>query len=181
LAGVTLASFGTAALVTSYVLPFPRERVADDWLNQIEAGANTDATQTKWLNLGTSILATSVTGAAALVAAMPLALPKRAKTPWPAWLAGGLGVGLAATSVALGVTAEAEPSGSCSQSMLGLTDATNCIRRSRNITGAILAGMTAAPLLTIPLVYVFRPKEQSLEPVVEVGRSGAYFGLRGAL
>jgi hypothetical protein len=150
-------------------------------LNQIEAGANTDATQTKWLNLGTSILATSVTGAAALVAAMPLALPKRAKTPWPAWLAGGLGVGLAATSVALGVTAEAEPSGSCSQSMLGLTDATNCIRRSRNITGAILAGMTAAPLLTIPLVYVFRPKEQSLEPVVEVGRSGAYFGLRGAL
>jgi hypothetical protein len=90
-------------------------------------------------------------------------------------------VGLAATSVALGVTAEAEPSGSCSQSTLDLTDATNCIRRSRNITGAILAGVTAAPLLTIPLVYWFRPKGQSLEPVVNVSRSGAYFGLRGAL
>lgn len=180
-AGVTLASFGAAALATSYVLPFPRESVADDWLNEIEAGATTDQTKTKWLNLGKSILATSVTGAAALVAAMPLALPKRDKTPWPAWLAGGLGVGLAATSVALGVTAEAEPSGSCSQSTLDLSDATNCIRRSRKITGAILAGVTAAPLLTIPLVYWFRPKGQSLEPVVNVSRSGAYFGLRGAL
>jgi hypothetical protein len=58
-------------------------------------------------------------------------------------------------------------------------DARTCVRRSERISAAILTGATAAPLLTIPLVYLFRPTKSKLAPEVEVNRSGAYLGVRG--
>jgi hypothetical protein len=180
IAGLTLASFGSAALITGYVLLLPRAQVAEDWVNEVNSGARQDAsTQQKWLNMGTAIVLTSSVGAAALVAAMPLALPKREKTPWPAWLSGGLGLGLAAFAVGFGLTAEAEPATSCSAFAIDSADALTCVRRGERVTGAILAGVTAAPLLTVPLVYLLRPKGVNVEPTVQVSRSEAYFGVRG--
>jgi hypothetical protein len=44
---------------------------------------------------------------------------------------------------------------------------------------AVLTGVTAAPLLTIPLVYLFRPSGTKLTPNVEVSRSGGYARVRG--
>jgi hypothetical protein len=88
-------------------------------------------------------------------------------------------VGAAAFSVAYGVTAESEPGTSCNSLITDADDARTCVRRSEQITGAVLAGATAAPLLTIPLVYLLRPTDSKLAPQVEVSRSGAYVGIRG--
>jgi hypothetical protein len=138
-----------------------------------------DATQEKWLNLNTGIIIAGAVGGAALVAAMPLVLPKRDKTPWLAWLSGGLGLGLTAFSIAWGVTADDKPPTSCSSPSIDPIEARTCITRSEQVSLAILTGATAAPLLTIPLVYLLRPSEKNIQPSVEVGRNRAYVGVSG--
>jgi hypothetical protein len=110
---------------------------------------------------------------------MPLALPKRDKTPWWAWLSGGLGVGLAAFSIAYGATAEGEPGTSCSNLVTDPTDARTCVTRSERISVAVLTGATAAPLMTIPLVYLLRPSKSKLVPEAELSRTGGFLRLRG--
>ena len=110
---------------------------------------------------------------------MPLALPERHKTPWWAWVSGGVGLGLAGFSIAWGVTADAEPAGSCSSPTLNSTEVRSCISRGDQTSVALLTGLTSAPLITMPLVYLLRPTRARLEPQVEVGRSGGYLGLRG--
>ncbi|MCZ6807642.1 MAG: PEGA domain-containing protein [Deltaproteobacteria bacterium] len=185
--GLTLAGIGSAALITGYVLLAPRASAAEDWINLedlLEAGMmgvemEATAAQQKWLNLRSAIIATASVGGAALVAAMPLALPKREKTPWWAWLSGGLGVGLAAFSVYYGVTADAEPSGGCAASSVDGSDARACVKRGEQVSLAILTGVSAAPLLTVPLVYLFRPSDKDIAPSIEVSRSGGYVSVRG--
>jgi hypothetical protein len=180
ISGLTLFGAGSASLLTGYVLLGPRAGVAEDWVGALDAGGQGSASfQQKWFNMGTGIVVSSSAGAAALVAAMPLALPNRAKTPWWGWLSGGLGVGLAAFSIAYGVTAEGEPEVSCSSLAIDATDARTCVKRGEQVSLAVLTGVTAAPLLTIPLVYLFRPSGTKLTPNVEVSRSGGYARVRG--
>ena len=179
ISGLTLTAIGAASLLTGYVLLGPQARASEDWVHALDAGQGGASLQQKWIYLGVGLVATSSAGAAALVTAMPLALPKKVKTPWWAWLSGGLGVGAAAFSVAYGVTAESEPGTSCNSLITDPDDARTCVRRSEQITAAVLAGATAAPLLTIPLVYLLRPTDSKLAPQVEVSRSGAYVGIRG--
>ncbi len=182
IAGLTLASVGTVSLMTGYILLVPRASLAEDWVNEADNGDDS-ATQQKWLNMGTAIILTSSVGAASLVAAMPLALPNRAKTPWWAWLAGGLGIGAAAASgyLASTVNDEPEPTTSCSSTQVTATDARRCVRRAEMTALAILTGVTAAPLLTIPLVYLIRPKEAkvSVSPNIRVLRAGGFVSFRG--
>jgi hypothetical protein len=179
ISGLTLVGAGSASLLTGYVLLGPRARTSEDWVNALDTGSQGSASiQQKWFNMGDGIFATSSVGAAALVTAMPLALPKHEKTPWWAWLSGGLGVGFAAFSVAYGVTAESQPDMSCSNLVADATDARTCVKRSERISLSVLTGVTAAPLITIPLVYLFRPKAK-LSPDVEISRSGGYIGIRG--
>jgi hypothetical protein len=63
--------------------------------------------------------------------------------------------------------------------MLSADEVRSCVKRGDQTGVALLTGLTAAPLITMPLVYLFRPSRAKLEPRVEVGRSGAYLGLRG--
>jgi hypothetical protein len=179
ISGLTLFGVGSASLLTSYVLLGPRVRTSEDWVHALDTGQGAASFQQKWINMGIGLVATSSAGAAALVTAMPLALPKKVKTPWWAWLSGGLGVGFAAFSVAYGVTAESGPGTPCDTLVTDPDEARTCVRRSERIATAVLTGATAAPLLTIPLVYLLRPAESKLTPEVEVNRSGAYVGIRG--
>jgi hypothetical protein len=179
IAGVALASVGSAGLLAGYVLIGPRARASEDWVRALDAGQGGASFQQKWINTGIGLVVTSSAGAAALVTALPLALPKQAKTPWWAWMSGGLGVGLAAFSVAYGVTAESEPATSCTSLVTDPTDARTCVRHSERVSAAILTGATAAPLLTIPLVYLLRPANSKLTPEIEVSRSSAYLGIQG--
>jgi hypothetical protein len=62
-------------------------------------------------------------------------------------------------------------------------DPTGCVNRGRDIDRAILLAATAAPLLTMPLVYLFRKSDKSrqldLAPSVVLGRQGGAFAIRG--
>lgn len=181
IAGMTLVGVGSASLLTGYVLLAPRSRASEDWVHALDAGQGGASFQQKWVDMGIGLVASSSVGAAALVTAMPLALPKHVGTPWWAWLSGGLGVGFAAFSIAYGITAESEPGTSCSSLITDPGDARTCVRRSERLSTAILTGATAAPLLTIPLVYLLRPSKSKLAPEIEIGRTGAYVGIRGEL
>jgi hypothetical protein len=176
ISGVTLAGLGAASLITGYALLAPRASVAEDWVQGLDAtGMSDTSTQQKWLSMGTGIIAASSIGAAALVTAMPLALPERAKTPWWAWLSGGLGVGAVVASGYLASTVNDQPSPntSCSSDSVTPADARACVRRGERSNLAVLLGVTAAPLLTMPLVYLIRPNDKSVAANVEVLRAGA--------
>jgi hypothetical protein len=177
ISGVALASVGTASLLTGYGLLITRRSAGEDWLND----PNSLSVQDKWLNLGTGLIATGAAGGGLLVAAMPLVLPDEAKTPWWAWLSGGLGVVAAAGSIASGVMAAPKPPESCT---VNGPDPTSCVNRGRDVDRAILLGATAAPLLTMPLVYLLRKNDKSrqldLAPSVVLGRQGGSFAIRGA-
>ncbi len=174
ISGVTLASLGAASLLTGYALYGARSRSAAEKMIDSPSNAN----QERWLNLRFGMLYAGSAGAAALVAAMPLALPYRAKTPWWAWLSGGAGLALAATSIALAVTAPPQPDVSRPADPQGYVD------RGRRTDAAFLAGVTSAPLLTMPLVYLLRRDDKrlntELQPAITVHRQGGFLGVRGA-
>lgn len=179
ISGLTLLGIGSAGLVTGYALLGPRARAGEDWVNALDAGSPSASFQQKWYNLRSGIIATSTAGAGALVAAMPLVLPNHTKTPWWAWLSGGVGVGLAAFSIAYGVGAEPEPDPGCSSLITDAADARDCVKRIERTTIAVATGVTAAPLLTIPLIYLFRRSETKIKPRVEVSRASGYVSVRG--
>ncbi len=179
IAGLTLVGVGLAGIATGYALLLPRSDAAVKWVNEIDTGGQDASAQQKWFDLRGAIIATGAVGSVALIAAMPLALPKRQKAPWWAWVSGGVGLGLAGFSIAWGVTAEAEPSTSCSAQVLDSVEVRSCVNRGLHTSVALLTGLTSAPLITMPLVYLFRPSRARLEPQVVVGRSGAHLALRG--
>jgi len=90
-----------------------------------------------------------------------------------------VGLGLAGFSIAWGVTAEAEPSSSCSAQGLGSVEVRSCVNRGAQTSVALLTGLTSAPLIAMPLVYLLRPSRARLEPRVAVGPNGAHLALRG--
>lgn len=176
IAGLTLASLGAASLLSGYGLYAARGSAGDNWIDNPQSVS----AQTKWLRLGDSLRVLGPTGAGALVAAMPLILPYKSKTPWWGWLAGGVGIASIGASIALGITADAKRPISCRESGPS-PDA--CIDRDRNVDLAILLGVTSAPLVTIPLVYLLRrggkKLEASLSPAVRAGQYGGSLTLRG--
>jgi hypothetical protein len=133
--------------------------------------------QARWLNLRSGMYYTGAVGAGLLVTAMPLALPYHRKPPWWAWLCGGAGVALAATSITLAVTAPSKPDTS------RVADPQGYVDRTKRTDPAFATGVTSAPLLTVPLVYLLRRDEKrtraSLAPQMTVGRTGGFFAIEG--
>ncbi|MGB8221314.1 MAG: PEGA domain-containing protein, partial [Polyangiales bacterium] len=78
IAGVTLASVGTASLLSAFALYGASARRAADRMVASPSNEN----QARWLDLRFGTFYVGSAGAAALVATMPLALPYRAVTPW---------------------------------------------------------------------------------------------------
>ena len=176
IAGLTLASAGTASLLTGYGLLGARSARGDDWISD----PGSLSAHQKWLNVGTGLIATGSAGSAMLVAAMPLALPYEARTPWWAWLSGSLGIGAAVGAIVVGVTADPKPDASCSVNNLNPEP---CVNRGKQTDLAITLGATAAPLITMPLVYLLRKDEKmlraELSPGFHVHRSGGALTVGG--
>ncbi|MEM9727631.1 MAG: PEGA domain-containing protein [Myxococcota bacterium] len=175
-AGVTLAAAGTTSLLAGYGLLIGRRTAGESWLEQ----PSNLSRQDRWLRLGTGVTTTGAAGGGLLVAAMPLVLPYQSKTPWWAWLHGGLGVAAAVGSIVSAVTASPKPPTPCS---INGPDPAPCVNRERDTDRAILLGATAAPLLTVPLVYLFRrdrpDRRADILPSVVVARSQGALSLRG--
>ncbi|MBW1755850.1 MAG: PEGA domain-containing protein, partial [Deltaproteobacteria bacterium] len=175
--GVSLASVGAASLAAGWSLAIVRRSAGDDWI----ADPNNLSLQAKWLDLETGVIVSASVGGGLLVAAMPMVLPLHSKTPWWAWVNGGFGVAAAVGSIVSVTTASPKPAESCE---LNGQDPSACVNRTRDTDRAILLGATAAPLLTMPLVYLLRrgdrkPKVE-VQPRVLVGRQGGAVGVTGS-
>ena len=185
ISGLTLVSVGGASLIASYGLLIWRRDTGNVVIEQFNASPFVTTNQEKWLDLRAGIVVTAATGGALTVAAMPLLLPYRSKTPWWAWLSGGLGVGLAIGSIVSGATAESAPvgNGKCEDRLLSIDDVHTCVNRGRSVDRAIVLGATAAPLLTIPLVYLLRTDKKkhgaSVTPSLAFGPTGGSLNFRG--
>jgi hypothetical protein len=183
--GLTLLGVGGASLLASYGLAIWRRDTGDVVVEQIATNPDDTTNQSKWLNQRTGIVLTAATGGALTTAAMPLFLPYRSKTPWWGWLSGGLGVGLAVGSIVSVVTAEPAPDGnsSCSTEFVTVDKAQACVNRGRAADRAIVLGATAAPLLTIPLVYLLRRDAKKpgvhVTPSISLGRESGSISFRG--
>ena len=175
--GLSLGSIGAASLATGYGLWFARRNAGDDW----ESDAENLAKQDRWLALGSGVIITGAAGSGLLVASMPLVLPYRPKPPWWAWFTGAVGLGGGAAAIALAATADPRPDPSCT---VNRTDPGPCVDRGRQTDGALLLGTTAAPLLTIPLVYWLRRAEKRgdarLAPQLSFDGYAGAVGLLGA-
>jgi hypothetical protein len=175
ISGTVLVSLGGAALVTGYALQAVNTKNGKN-LDPSAASYAEDSAQ--WLNFFRATNALAAVGAVTAVTAMPLILPYRSKTPWWAWLSGGLGVAAAAGSIAVGVTGALLPS-QCPPD-----EYNRCADGTSKAGLAILLGATAAPLLTMPLVYLFRKGEKkpsaALAPAIQISHAGGAFSLRGA-
>lgn len=176
-AGVTLATGGAASLLAGYGLLIGRRSVGDAWLDDPTSLSR----QNRWLALGTGVIVTGSAGGGLLVAAMPLALPHESKTPWWAWLHGGLGVAAAVGSIVSVATAAPKPTTSCS---ISGPDPQPCVSREQDTNRAIMLGVTAAPLLTVPLVYLLRrdrpDRRAEVSPSVIVARRVGMLTVRGS-
>jgi hypothetical protein len=168
IAGWSLFGVGVASIGASVGLHVWRGELGDRF---IEAPATLNAAQ-RWNDVRIGVWTTAAFGGAAASAAMPLLLPDYERTPWWGWTLGAVGLGLAGYAIYEGVTMT-----SCPEPYLADPAAVRaCVARGQEAGRLALALAGAAPLLTIPLVYLFRPLRA--EPSVSVTGQGAVVQVR---
>jgi hypothetical protein len=170
IAGWSLFGVGVASIGASVGLHVWRGELGDRF---IETPANLNAAQ-KWNDTRIAVWTTAAFGGAATSAAMPLLLPNHERTPWWGWTLGAVGLGLTGYAIYEGVTMT-----SCPEPYLADQPAVrSCVARGQEAGRLALVLAGAAPLLTIPLVYLFRPLRA--EPSVSVTGEGAVVQVRKA-
>jgi hypothetical protein len=169
-AGWSLFGVGVASIGASIGLHVWRGELGDRF---IETPANLSAAQ-KWNDVRIGVWTTAAFGGAATSAAMPLLLPNYERTPWWGWTLGAVGLGLTGYAIYEGVTMASCPEPYIAdQAAVG-----SCVARGQEAGRLALALAGAAPFLTIPLVYLFRPLRA--EPSVSVTGEGAMVKVRKA-
>jgi hypothetical protein len=170
IAGWSLFGVGVASIGASIGLHVWRGELGDRF---VEAPANLNAAQ-KWNDVRIGVWTTAAFGGAATSAAMPLLLPDYERAPWWGWTLGAVGLGLTGYAIYEGVTMASCPEPYIAdQAAVG-----SCVARGQEAGRLALALAGAAPLLTIPLVYLFRPLRA--EPSVSVTGEGAMVKVRKA-
>lgn len=168
IAGWSLFGVGVASIGASVGLHVWRGELGDRF---IETPANLNAAQ-QWNDVRIGVWTTAAFGGVATSAAMPLLLPDYERTPWWGWALGAFGLGLTGYAIYEGVTMT-----SCPEPYIADQAAVrSCVARGQEAGRVALALAGAAPLLTIPLVYLFRPLRA--EPSVSVAGQGAMVKVR---
>jgi len=167
-AGWSLFGLGVASVGASVGLHVWRGALGDRF---IEAPANLNDAQ-QWHDVRIGVWTTAAFGGAAASAAMPLFLPDYERTPWWGWTLGAVGLGLSGYAIY-----EAASMTTCPEPYLADQPAVrSCVDRGQEAGRLSLALAGAAPLLSIPLVYLFRPLRA--EPSVSVTRESAMVKIR---
>lgn len=170
IAGWTLFGAGVASIGASIGLHVWRGDLGDRF---IASPASLDDAK-RWSDARIAVWTTAAFGGVATSAAMPLILPDRRRTPWWGWTLGAVGLGLTGYAIYEGVTMT-----SCPEPFIADEAAARaCVTRGQEAGRLSLALAGAAPLLTIPLVYLLRP--QRVEPSVSVSAGGAVVQIRKA-
>jgi hypothetical protein len=170
IAGWSLFGAGVASIGASVGLQVWRGKLGESFSAM---PANLDAAQ-QWNNARIAVWTTAAFGGVASSGAMPLLLPDHERTPWWGWMSGVLGLGLSGYAIYEGVTMT-----SCPEPFIANEAAARaCVQRGQESGRVALALAGAAPLLTIPLVYLIRPLRA--EPSVSASGSGAVLNLRKA-
>jgi len=168
IAGWSLFGVGVASIGTSVGLHRWR---GDLGARFASSPSNLNAAQ-QWNDARIGVWVTAAFGGAATSAAMPLLLPDYERTPWWGWTLGAVGLGLTGYAIYEGVTMT-----SCPERYIADQAAVrSCVARGQEAGRVALALAGAAPLLTIPLVYLFRPLRA--EPMVSATREGAIVQVR---
>jgi hypothetical protein len=169
--GVGAAVLGVAGLALGSVFHFQRASAGDRYVIAMPSDIDYLQRQAKWNDLGPRTYAFAALGGVLLGAGAVLGLPEREGVPWWGWVSGALGVGALAGAVVAAVTLD----GGCDN----IADTPpQCVDRGQGGGRAMLLGMAAVPLLTVPLVYLFgRDPSGSLEVGTEQG--GASLRWRG--
>jgi len=168
IAGWSLFGVGVASIGASVGLHVWRGSLGDRFT---ETPANLNAAQ-QWNDVRIGVWTTAALGGAATSAAMPLILPDYEQTPWWGWTLGAVGLGLTGYAIYEGVTLT-----SCPEPYVADQAAVrSCVVRGQEAGRLALVLAGAAPLLTIPLVYLFRPLRA--EPSVSVTGQGALIQVR---
>ena len=170
IAGWSLFGAGVASIGVSVGLHVWRGELGDQFATM---PANIRNAQ-EWNDIRIGVWTTAAFGGAATSAAMPLLLPDYERTPWWGWTAGAVGLGLTGYAIYEGVTMT-----SCPEPYIANEAAARaCVSRGQEAGRISLALAGAAPLLTIPLVYLIRPLRA--EPSVSVTRNAAMVQIRKA-
>ncbi|MBT8465578.1 MAG: PEGA domain-containing protein [Myxococcales bacterium] len=170
IAGWSLLGVGAASIGTSVGLHLWRGKVGDRFTGSPD---DLSAAQ-QWNNARIGVWATAAFGGAATSAAMPLILPNHQRTPWWGWTLGAVGLGLTGYAIYEGVTMTGCPDPYIADEAA----VRSCVARGQETGRLSLALAGAAPLLSIPLVYLFRPLR--VEPSVSATRQGALIRVRKA-
>jgi hypothetical protein len=170
IAGWSLFGVGVASIGASIGLHVWRGELGDRF---IETPANLSAAQ-KWNDVRIGVWTTAAFGGVATSAAMPLLLPDYERTPWWGWTLGAVGLGLTGYAIYEGVTMASCPEPYVADQVA----VASCVARGQEAGRLALALAGAAPLLTIPLVYLLRPLRA--EPSVSVTGEGAMVKVRKA-
>ncbi|MGB5811810.1 MAG: PEGA domain-containing protein, partial [Polyangiales bacterium] len=167
-AGWSLFALGVASMGATVGLHVHRGTLGDRF---IAAPSDLQSAQ-DWQDARVPVWVLAGTAGATMTAAMPLLLPDRERTPWWGWTLGAAGLGLAAYGIYQGATMT-----DCPDPFI--TDATAvqaCVNRGQDAGRVALSIAGAAPLLTVPLVYLFRPLR--VTPSMTVSEHGAELQLR---
>lgn len=165
--GIT-SGVSTAALLTATALHIARLQRGRDFAPDPYSLHAANA----WIDLRLPSTLVAAGGSLLAIAALPVLLPRRRGVPVGAWVAGALGLGLAAASIG---TTLRRPG--C-RTFVGAANRSDCIEHEQLGDRAVIFASGAAPLLTVPLIYLLRPARVS--PEVAVARGGAWVSLAGA-
>ena len=168
IAGWSLFGVGVASIGASVGLHIWRDELGDRFA---ESPSNLNDAQ-QWNDARIGVWATAAFGGVATSAAMPLLLPEYERTPWWGWTLGAVGLGLTGYAIYEGVTMTGCPE----PYIADPSDVRSCVARGQEAGRLSLALAGAAPLLSIPLVYLFRPLRA--EPSVSVTGDGAMIRVR---
>ncbi|MEM7435931.1 MAG: PEGA domain-containing protein [Myxococcota bacterium] len=168
IAGWSLLAVGAASMGASLGWHIRRGTLGDRF---VDAPADLAAGQ-DWQDARIPVWTLAAVGGASATAAMPLLLPNKPRTPWWGWTLGAGGLGLGAYGVYQAVTMTRCPKPFVTDGVA----VSQCVDRGQEAGRVALSIAGAAPLLTVPLVYLFRPLR--LDPAVSAGRHGALLELR---
>ncbi|MEM7137007.1 MAG: PEGA domain-containing protein [Myxococcota bacterium] len=167
-AGWSLLAVGAASMGASVGWHVRRGTLGDRF---VAAPADLAVGQ-DWQDARIPVWTLAAVGGASATAAMPLLLPNEPRTPWWGWTLGAAGLGLGAYGVYQAVTMTRCPKPFVTDEVA----VGQCVDRGQEAGRVALSIGGAVPLLTVPLVYLFRPLR--LDPTVSANRNGARLELR---